>query len=250
MGNLVLGENSQLGYFLDGIKVSARNIPYEFICQNKWDRIYICFAEQRTFIDNSDSFMKINFDLTKEVVDRLYEHCKEFVFYSTAMLWSENSGEYSLSCPYNYKETDYLNSKEKITEHLKGIDKVRIHYPCNFNSKQRKGGFLFSSLYDVIMNKKKIQVRCLDFEKEIAHTSYIADRSKNTVVDSILAPGYSINVRELFTDILNAFGMDIKEYIEETEIDTFVKPNNYYYNIVDKNYSKDKLICSFIEELK
>ena len=150
----------------------------------------------------------------------------------------------------NNKETDYLTSKEKITEHLKGIDKVRIHYPCNFNSKQRKGGFLFSSLYDVIINKKKIQVRCLDFEKEIVHTSYVADISKNTFIDSIIAPGYSVNVRELFTDILKAFGMNIEEYIEETEVDKFVKPNNYYYNVADEDYPKDKLVSSFVEELR
>jgi len=250
MNNLILGENSQLGYFLEGTKVSARNIPYEFIRQNKWNRIYICFAEQRTFIDSSDSFMKVNFDLTKETIDKLDNCCEEFIFYSTSMLWSGNKGVYNITSPYSYKETNYLSSKEKITEYLKRIDKVKIHYPCNFNSKQRKGGFLFNSLYDIIKNKKKIQVRCLDFEKEITHTSYIADRSMNTFTDSILAPGYSVNIRNLFTKILSAFEMNIDDYIEETETDTFVKPNNYYYDVKDKNYPEDKLVSSFIEELK
>ena len=250
MNDLIIGENSQLGYFLKGTKVSARNIPYDFILQKEWNRIYICFAEQRTFLDNSDSFMKINFNLTKEVIEKLYDKCKEFVFYSTTMLWSGVSGKYSIEMPYSYKESDYLVSKEKITEHLKEINKVSIHYPCNFNSKQRKGGFLFSSLYDVIINKKKNQVRCLDFKKEIAHASYIANKSTNMFGDNIIAPGYSINIRSLFSNILDAFDMNIKDYIEETHIDDFIKPNDYYYHKVDDNYPEDELISSFVGELK
>ena len=250
MDNLILGENSQLGCFLEGTKVTSRDIPYDSLKKTKWNRIYICFAEQRTFMDNSDSFMKINFDLTKEVIDKLDNYCNEFVFYSTAMLWSGYEGEYNLSSPYSYKETDYLSSKEKITEYLKQADKVKIHYPCNFNSKQRKGGFLFASLYDTIQNKTKTQVRCLDFEKEIAHTSYIANKSMNLNTDAIIAPGYSINVRNLFTKILNEFEMNLEDYIKETEIDTFIKPNNYYYGVKDEDYSEDELVSSFVEELK
>jgi len=194
--------------------------------------------------------MKINYDLTREVIDKLDNHCNEFVFYSTALLWSGHEGKYNISMPYSYKETDYLASKEKITDYLKDLEKVSIHYPCNFNSKNRKGGFLFASLYDIIIEQKKVKVRCLDFEKEIAHTSYIAEKSKNTFTNSIIAPGYSVNVRRLFTKILKEFGMNITDFIEETETDSFVKPNNYYYDVKDENYSEDVLISSFVEELK
>jgi len=248
MTNLILGGSSQLAYFLEGTRVSARDIPDRLI-EREWDRVYICFAEQRTFMDTSDSFMKVNFDLTKKVIEKLYNHCVEFIFYSTAMLWSGRTGDYDLSCPYSYKESDYLVSKEKITEYLKGIDKVKIHYPCNFNSRRRKGGFLFASLYDVINNKKS-KVRCLDFEKEIAHASYIANKSMNTFTDSIIAPGYCVNVRTLFTKILDTCGKDIEEWLEETATDTFVKPNSYCYNIVDEDYLENKLVSSFVEELK
>ena len=81
MKNLIIGENSQLGYYLEGIRVSSREIPYEFITKHKWDRIYLCFAEQRTFIDKSDSFNEINYELTKKIIDRLYDNCNQFVLF-------------------------------------------------------------------------------------------------------------------------------------------------------------------------
>tara|TARA_R110002051_G_scaffold320879_2_gene407145 strand:- start:625 stop:1371 length:747 start_codon:yes stop_codon:yes gene_type:complete len=248
MNNLIIGENSQLGYYLEGIRVSSRDIPYGFISKHKWDRIYLCFAEQRTFIDKSDSFNKINYELTKNIVDRLYDHCNQFVFYSTTLLWS-NYKTYDIEMPYSYKETDYLSSKENITNYLQDIEKAVIHYPCNFNSKKRKMGFLFTALY-VILKKEQVELQCLDFNKEISHASYIAEKSQATRTDSILAPGYCINVRELFTKITKKMGIDMNDYLKEVGCDIFIKPNEYCYNVIDKTYTKDMLIDSFVEELR
>jgi len=250
MSDLIIGSGSQLAYYLVGTHVSSRDIPYKAITRRKWNRIYLCFAEQRTFIDNDDSFMKINYDLTKEVIDKLDNYCNEFVFYSTALLWSGNKGSYDISTPYSYQETDYLVSKQKITDYLKNIDKVSVHYPCNFNSKNRKGGFLFASLYDIISKREKVEVRCLDFEKEIAHAKYIATKSMNTHGNCILAPGFSVNVRTLFSNILSAVDMSLEDYVKETECDDFVKPNNYYHRVKDVAYDNHDLVASFVEELK
>jgi hypothetical protein len=249
MKNLIIGKNSQLSYFLDGIPVSSREIPYDFIKKNKWNRIYLCFAEQRTFVETSTDFDKVNYNLTAKLVDDLYDYCEEFVFYSTTLLWSGYKQKYDIDLPFLYKETEYLSSKEKITNYLKNIDKVTIHYPCNFNSKYRKEGFLFSSLYDMILNKNKVNVKCLNFEKEVVHASYIAEKSKNTFSDSILAPGYSVNIRNIFSEICDRVGVCMNDFITETNCFDFAKPNDYCYNNLDKVYTKEKMIKSFVEEL-
>ena len=249
MRDLIIGSGSQLAYYLEGTRVSSRDIPYDVITKHKWNRIYLCFAEQRTFIDNDDSFMKINHDLTREVIDKLDKYCNEFVFYSTSLLWSGYEGVYNMSMPYSYKETGYLASKQKITDYLIDAENVSVHYPCNFNSKKRKGGFLFASLYDIINNKNRVKLRCLDFEKEITHVKYIATKSMNTRGNSIIAPGFLVNVRNLFGSILNEVDMKLEDYVEETECTTFVKPNNYYYDVRDNNYSECDLVSSFVEEL-
>lgn len=248
MKNLIIGENSQLGYYLEGIRVSSREIPYEFITKHKWDRIYLCFAEQRTFIDKSDSFNEINYELTKKIIDRLYDNCNQFVFYSTTLLWSDYN-TYDITMPYSYKETNYLSSKEKITNYLNGIEKAIVHYPCNFNSKKRKKGFLFTALYD-ILSRQRTELKCLDFNKELCHASYIAEKSKSLKTNSILAPGYCTNVRGLFDNILKRMSINMNDYLEEVGCDDFVKPKEYCYNVVDKTYTKDRLIESFVEELR
>ena len=45
--NIVIGNTSQLAYYFpdDYIKISSRNIQ---LTNNQYDRVYICFAEQRT----------------------------------------------------------------------------------------------------------------------------------------------------------------------------------------------------------
>jgi len=248
MNNLIIGENSQLGYYLEGVRVSSREIPYEFITKYKWNRIYLCFAEQRTFIDKSNLFNDINYELTKNIVDKLYDTCNQFVFYSTTLLWSGYS-KYNMDMPYLYKETNYLSSKEKITNYLNGIEKVVTHYPCNFNSKKRKRGFLFSSLYD-ILKYQKVELKCLDFNKELCHASYVAKKSQCTKTNSIIAPGYCTNIRELFTGICKKMKINIDDYMKETGCADFETPKEYCYDIVDNSYNKDRLIDSFVEEMR
>ena len=52
MKNLVIGNTSQLAYYFpdDYEKISSRNIEFK---NENYDRVYICFAEQRTYLKNN-----------------------------------------------------------------------------------------------------------------------------------------------------------------------------------------------------
>ena len=83
---LVIGNTSQISNCLpDNFhKVSSRNFDCNLV--GDYEKIFICFAEQRTF-DNSLDFVKINYDYTLQIIDSLLPKCNKLVFFSTAMLW-------------------------------------------------------------------------------------------------------------------------------------------------------------------
>jgi hypothetical protein len=77
LNNLVIGNTSQLSYYFpdDYIKISSRKINFEYHKKQKYDRIFLCFAEQRTFIEtDSQIFDEINYDYTKR-----YRGTKKFL---------------------------------------------------------------------------------------------------------------------------------------------------------------------------
>ena len=119
MKNLVIGNTSQLArYFPDSyVKISSRNIDIEFLKSQKWDSVYICFAEQKTYKCIDSDFDDINFTYTKTILEKL--KATRIVFYSTAELWNNCVGEIDLNTPYFYHKTDYVSSKEKITNFIK-----------------------------------------------------------------------------------------------------------------------------------
>ena len=73
MRNLVIGNTSQLSYYFpeDYVKVSSREIDYDFILSENWNRVFICFGESRKFIEDVKIHDDINFNLTIKIVDML-----------------------------------------------------------------------------------------------------------------------------------------------------------------------------------
>ena len=72
MNNLVIGNTSQLSYFFpeDFIRISSRRI--DFGHHNSYDRTYICFAEQRTYLkENIDVFIDTNVNYTLNIIEHL-----------------------------------------------------------------------------------------------------------------------------------------------------------------------------------
>ena len=59
MNNLIIGNTSQLSYFFpeNYESISSRNIDFSMVNNKKYDRIYLLFAEQRTFLNTE---LKLN----------------------------------------------------------------------------------------------------------------------------------------------------------------------------------------------
>ena len=58
--DLLIGNTSQLSYYFsnDIVKISSRNINADTF-EKSWNRVYLCFAEQKTYKNNDDSFYQI-----------------------------------------------------------------------------------------------------------------------------------------------------------------------------------------------
>jgi nucleoside-diphosphate-sugar epimerase len=236
MKNLIIGNTSQLSYFFpeDYERISSRNIDLDKIGENRYDRIFILFAEQRTFLEDGGDFDSVNFDYTIEVIDRLKECCGKIVAYSTSELWNGYDSAVSLSMPYLYNETPYIRSKEKLCNYInanrKKYSNVIIVYPFNFNSVYRKEGFLFSKIFDSIINDRKIEIGNVDFRRDLIHPKKIADLSISAEGDIIIGSGQLINILDFIKDIYSSQGKDYREYISINTAHNLSNKRNEYYS--------------------
>ena len=245
--NLVIGDTSQLSYYFPKSfdRISSRNIDYSSM--GEYERIYICFAEQRTFKSDAN-FIDINYHYTLDVIDKILSKTNEVVFYSTAMLW-ENLEQYDITADFSYNENNkYLVSKEMISKELERKKNVIVHYPCNFNSCQRKNGYLFSKLIDACRGKQ-IETGNLNFDREVVYASYITDISTKSKCSQVIAPGYLVNIEKYFRDTINSFGYNMIDLVSQNLPAMSIKPKSMH-NIIDNDYSYGKLLQDTIEDIR
>lgn len=253
--NLVIGNTSQLSPYFpeDFVKISSRNINYDWITSQQWNKIFICFAEQRTFLDgNDDIFFDINVSYTIDVISRIKDSCNHIIFYATTYLWNASQGAIDLSMPFNFHETPYIKSKLAITNYIKDhFRNTIILYPCNFNSPYRKTGFLFSKVFDSIINKKNIAIGETNFYRELAHPRYVVRESLTANEDKIIGPGFVTNVKEFIQDLYAACGLDFKKFVtEKTDTGKFTKKQTSYFTKKTKiDYTRDDLLRETVTEL-
>ena len=244
--NLVIGVTSQLSnYFPTHYeKISSRDIDFKKLKKKTYGSIYLLFAEQRTFINESlDFFNKINFHYTIEVIDKLKDHTDRLVIYSTSELWNNYDGCVSVSDPYNYNETPYIKSKELMCNYInKNKDKysnVIIIYPFNFNSVYRKEGFLFGKIYKSLLNDEKISIGDINFDRDLIHPKTIVDNSINTDTDILIGSGELINVKNFVYDIFKLHNKNFKDYISvEVKNNLPNTRKNYYSCVKYTNYEE------------
>ncbi len=244
--NLIVGNSSQLyPYFLELdpniVGISSRSIDTSSFKEDQFDRAFLTFAEQRTFLNqNLKFFTDVNVDYTMDVIVRLSPFVKTFIVYSTSELWNGYSGGITQDMPYNYTGSLYIKSKEMMEYRLNllrqfGVD-IKIIYPFNFNSPYRKSGFLFSKFMDVILHGKKITVGNLDFERDITHPREIVKVSLTTNKDIIVGAGKLINVRQFYIDLLSKFSIIYTDYVTE-ETNMFVNTREPYYFSTELPYN-------------
>ncbi len=243
--NLVVGNTSQLfPYFKEYdpniLGVSSRNFNYDDLKKYNFNKAFLVFAEQQIHLNESvDFFSKTNVDYTLEVINKLKQNTNTIIIYLSSDMWDLCEGGITLNTPFKNRKTSYIISKEmlkKEVENLRlkeGLD-IRIVYPFNFNSPYRRPNFVFYKFMDIIMNKNKIQVGDLDFERDIVHPKIIVDRSFNCIGDEIIGSGVLTHVKTFYSEILKHFGFDYNEYVTE-HFDNF--PNmrkTFYYETQNK----------------
>lgn len=244
MKNLIIGSTSQLSYYFpqEWDRISSRNINLNLIKKEKYNYIYLLFAEQRTFLSKDEKFFnEVNVDYTINIIDNLKDYCNKIIIYSTSELWNNYNGPINLSLPFNYIYSPYIKSKEIISnlinDNKSNYKNVHIVYPFNFNSPVRSEGFLFGKIFNCIKNKNRISVGNLDLLRDIIHPSIITKNSIDINEDMIIGSGQLINIKNFISDLLNLSNMDYNDYIEEViELDTFNKRKNYYSYISFSNY--------------
>jgi hypothetical protein len=250
--NLIIGKTSQLAYYYpeEYVKISARQSISEQIYSEKWNNVYLFFAEQRTSYANDkkykDDFYNVNVDLTKQICKKI--NSKKIIFLSTSELWNKQNGEISVDTPWNYVENYYTDSKSKITRALFQDERVTTFFPFNYNSIYRKNSFLFHKIYDSIINKKKIKVGNLNIERELLHASFVKreiDRKKN---NDLIGAGKLINIRNFIIEFYKKNNLNYNDFVEENLNTDVQRGGFYYYKQID--YSLEERIKEYNDDIQ
>lgn len=256
MKNLIIGHTAQLSYFFPKENydfISSRNINYDKITSKKYQKIFLLFAEQRTFLKDSEHlFNEVNVDYTLEVINKLKDSCEKIVVYSTSELWNKYDGCVDINTPYNYFETPYIKSKEilcnTINQDRIKYENVIIVYPFNFNSPYRKDGFLFKKIFDSLIDGTKITVGNIDFERDLIHPKIIVDKSIETDTDIIVGGGNLINVKTFVWDLYEKLGKNMDDYVTYDVSNSLLNKRNSYYSCTQTS-SYEELINLTVKDI-
>ena len=265
MNNLVIGSSSQLArYFPDSYeRISSRNIDFDGLSRGRWDSVYICFAEQRTYLasskdtDTTNLFWNTNLDLTMQVIKAVMPSSRRVVFYSTAELWNNCNGPVDSSLPFDYHENLYTTTKNNVSRLLKNKDQfpnVSIVYPFNFNSIYRSGDYLFTRIFKSIVNKTKIEIGDVDFYREVLHPSMVVKRciekSDSVGEDYIVGSGRVIHVGDFIQKLYSYFDMDFTSMVSINATKPSIYRKNIFYSAEKtKEFFEDRLFDVTVAEL-
>jgi nucleoside-diphosphate-sugar epimerase len=255
--NLVIGNTSQQSHYYpdDFIKISSRNINFNFLKENKFNGIYITFAEQRIYEKNID-FITPNFNYTLKIINEVIDNCDKIVIFTSCELWSNLSGLISVDTTPNFNITNqYTLSKLILFNEIKRLriiddkyKKVVILHPFYFNSVYRNDYFLFGKIFYSIINKKKINVGNLNFYRDIVHTSFVVKKAIELKEDSMIGAGRLYNVKELIVDLYKSFNMNYNDFVTE---DLTLKSNDKMIRAnVNWEYTYNDLLNDNILDIK
>jgi len=224
MNSLVIGLNSQLSYYFpsDYEVVSSRNLDFQSFVDKTYDRAFICFAEQRTFLRDADyqMFHDVNVDYTKKVIEFFGDKCNSIVVYGTSELWNNYKGAIDTSLKFNYIETPYIRSKEamchmvdELRQHTKA--KIIVVHPYNFNSPYRKDGFLFSKIFRSILNKEKVEIGDVNIFRDLIHPRYVVQKSIEAQHDIVVGSGKLTFVKGFIQNLYEYNGLNYDSFVTE-----------------------------------
>lgn len=250
MDNLVIGNTSQLSFYFpeDYVKISSRNIDFNYICNNNWDNVYITFAEQRLYDDNID-YITPNFFYTLKIIENLLDRANKIVCYTTCELWNLQVGKISKNTKINFDiNNQYALSKFILFDKIKKLKKIDSRYqkvifihPFYFNSIKRSKYFLFGKIFDSILNKKKINVNNINFYRDVVHTKFVIEQSINAKEDSFVGSGRLTNIRDFIIDLYTMNNLDYRDFLHE-ESTSIMENQKLIMADVCNDYSYSKLL--------
>lgn len=257
MRNLVIGNTSQLSYYFpdDYVKISSRNIDYNLIESENWDRVFLCFGESRKFLDDIKIYDDINFYYTLDVINRIKKISRNVIVYSTCELWNQYDGKIDISMNFNFFSTPYLQSKYKLSKYLLNNKSeyynVFIMYPFNFNSTYRSDNFLFGKVFNSIINKSPIEIGDTYFYRDIVHPKFVAERSIKATNHEIVGSGRLTFVNDFIRDIYDYYKMDYDKYVIESvgKYNEYDKKKEYYLNSKKAYYTYKQLLTDTIKDI-
>lgn len=217
MNSLIIGENSQISKYLpiEYERISARNIDLKLYEDKFYDRVFICFAEQRTFLNDYDLFYEINVELTSKIIKFFQPKCNKLIYYSTSELWNNIEGGINVNMNYDYFETPYIKTKHIMSDIIHNLDcnNIIVLYPYNFNSPYRRDGFLFSKIFNSIIKEEKVSIGNVNFYRDLIHPKYLASISLNCDKDEIVGSGRLVNVQDFIYELYDFFQMKLNDFI-------------------------------------
>ncbi len=254
--NLIIGSTSQLSHYFPSNyhRMSSRNINIDDIKNGNYDRVFILFSEQRTFLNKNDNFfIDVNVTQTLKLINEIKNYVNKVVVYSTSELWNNCDGEVSVIDKYNYNYTPYIKSKEVlcdyINEHIDKYDNVIIVYPFNFNSPYRKEGFLFNKIFNSLIYKVKNNVGDLNFNRDIVHPQIVVNNSIKTEKNILVGTGELINIEGFIRELFGVYNLEINDYINIDNSNLLPNKRNLYYSKI-KYSSKEELLKLTINDVQ
>ena len=257
MRSLVIGNTSQLSYFFpnDYVKVSSRDLDYDFICSENWNKVFICFGESRKYINNIQLHDDINFYLTMSIINKIKDISNKVIVYSTCELWNQYDGQIDSKLNFNFYSTPYLQSKYKLSNFIlsnkEEYKNVIILYPFNFNSTYRNSEFLFGKIFDSIINKSKIEIGDTYFYRDIIHPKFVVSESIKSEEHQIVGSGRMIYVNDFIRDLYTNYGLEYNDYVTEniSKYNEYDKRKEYYLRSNNCLYSYKQLLNDTIEDI-
>lgn len=241
---LVIGNKSQLARYFppeNTTFISSRNIDVNSVEQ--YDKVFFFFCEQRTFLNLTEKeFCDINVDLTLNLLKKIYNDKTKFYLYSTCELWNNCEGGVTIDTPHNFIYTPYVKSKQILAEKVIEFrnktqqNNIRIFYPFNFNTPYRTEGFLFSKIFNSLINKAKIETGDLNFSRDLVHPKFILERSFQSNFDDLIGSGNAINIREFVHQLYRLTGLNVTEYLAE-QINKKSRHNKCFYHDTNIKYN-------------
>lgn len=253
--NLVVGKTSQLAnYFPDDyIKISSRDINLEEFKNQNFESVYICFAEQRTYIqDDLNLFIKTNVIYTLKIISFFSKISDRVVVYGTSELWNKYSGGIDISLAFDYNYTPYIESKKLMIDKIESanFNNVVVIHPYNFNSIYRKGDFLFGKIFKSIINDENVEIGNTYYYRELLHPRYIVERSILAKKDEIVGSGRLTFVNDFIRDLYSHFKLNYNKLIKENIMHNLNVQRNINYLNSNNVYTYNELLSDTIKDIE